>query len=599
MSDCAEIDMSEMQEIIGDFLIEAGELVDSLDNSLVKLESSPNDLDLLNEIFRAAHTIKGSSSFLGFEQVTELTHRMEDILNQLRRAEMVVTPEIMDIALESLDVLKLLLQNVRDGKKEKEDIADLLARLAAVSTGQGDGEAVASTSPVEAPVQVNMDETVEAGPDQIIESPTDVEPETVQSGTSSEATATASRKARPEKRAGADQTIRVDVERLDTLMNLTGELTLGRNCLQQVTNRMHAESDGSGDDDDLSRATASINHITTEIQLAVMKMRMQPISKVFSKFPRLVRDLARDSGKEIALLISGETTELDKSVIEEIGDPLVHIIRNSCDHGIESPDDRVAKGKPRNGTVKLSASQEGSSILVKIEDDGKGFDIDAIREKAVERGLASREDVDRLPEKDVFRFIFEPGFSTVKVVSDVSGRGVGMDVVRTNIEKLNGLVDLQSTKDVGTIISIKLPLTLAIIDGLLVESDEDVYILPLSSVCETVKKQQADICSVNCRPVMRLRDEIIPVINLADTFHLGNRGLVDTEKPYILVVGLAEKKLGIDVDRFLGQEEIVIKSLGHYLGTTEGIAGATILGDGRIRLIIDLHGLFNLANKAN
>jgi two-component system chemotaxis sensor kinase CheA len=297
------------------------------------------------------------------------------------------------------------------------------------------------------------------------------------------------------------------------------------------------------------------------------------------------------------LIISGEETELDKSVLEEIGDPLVHIIRNACDHGVESPKERKAKGKPEKGTVRLMAGQEGSNIVIKVKDDGKGLDVQAIRDKAVDRGLVGRNEVDRMPDKEVFHYIFEPGFSTAKVVSDVSGRGVGMDVVRTNIEKLNGMIELESEVNAGTSISIKLPLTLAIIQGLLVDSDKEVFILPLASVLETVKTQQSEIYYVNQRPVLRLRDDIIPVVNLNEILRGGMGGFIMTEKPYIVIVGLADKKLGINVDRFLGQEEVVIKSLGQYLGSTEGVAGATILGDGRIRLIVDLIGLFNLAKK--
>ncbi len=401
----------------------------------------------------------------------------------------------------------------------------------------------------------------------------------------------------PSKRPAAEQTIRVDVDRLDTLMNMMGELVLGRNSLVQTVNKLNSDHEGEHELEHLNQSVIAINFITTELQMAVMKMRMLPIGKVFGRYPRLVRDLARDAGKRIQLKLSGESTELDKSIIEEIGDPLVHLIRNSCDHGLETPDERTAKGKLPTGTVHLAASQEGSSIVIKITDDGRGLDVAAIRAKAVERGLATETEVEKMPDRDVFRFIFEAGFSTAKKITDVSGRGVGMDVVRSNIEKLKGLIELESEKEVGTTITIKIPLTLAIIQGLLVQSDEEVFILPLSSVLETVKTQQSRVSYINQRPVLRLRDEIIPIINLVEVLKASQAGFVLTEKPYIVVVGLADRKLGLIVDRFLGQEEVVIKSLGNYLGTTEGIAGATILGDGRIRLIVDLIGLFNIARK--
>ncbi|MEW6049878.1 MAG: chemotaxis protein CheA [Candidatus Zixiibacteriota bacterium] len=581
MSNETELQLDEMKEIIDDFLVETDELLHSLDTNLVKLETMPSDLNLLNEIFRAAHTIKGTSSFLGFDQVTELTHKMEDVLNKLRKAELAVTPEIMDVLLASLDLLMTLIENVRARNTERLDLTQIVANLVAIQTG-GSAPVLPEASPV---VEVAA---IKASPAEDVATPAPAaEPLAV----------AAQPKPGVDKKVSADQTIRVDVNRLDSLMNLMGELVLGRNSLMQTISRITSAFEGNAQVQQLNQAAASVNYITTELQMAVMKMRMQPVGKVFSKFPRLVRDLSRDSHKQIELIMSGEDTELDKSVIEEIGDPLVHIIRNSCDHGIESPEDRIAKGKPAKGTITMQASQEGSNIVLRIQDDGKGLDVAAIRNKAVERGMAGRAEVDRMSEKELFRFIFEPGFSTAKVVSGVSGRGVGMDVVRTNIEKLSGLIELESARDRGTTLTIKLPLTLAIIQGLLIESDGEMFVLPLSSVFETVKANQADISFVNGRPVLRLRDEVIPVINVGDVLRRNRRGLSLAEKPYVVVVGLADKKLGINIDRFLGQEEVVIKSLGQYFGATEGIAGATILGDGRIRLIVDLLGLFNIAHR--
>ncbi|MCP4683887.1 MAG: chemotaxis protein CheA [bacterium] len=575
-----------MKEIIEDFLVEADELIASLDTNLVTLETAPDDLDLLNEIFRAAHTVKGTSSFLGFEQVTDLTHKMEDILNKLRKSELKVTPRIMDLLLESVDILKVLLDNVREQNGEEVNLDDIVARLIAC---QDDNAAVAEA--VSEPSQADRAD------EPTTEAETDSAPPAAEETAAPPVSSAPPTEKKVVHKKSTEQTIRVDVGRLDSLMLLMGELVLARNSLVQTVSRINKHEETGDSAEALNGTVASVNYITSELQLAVMKMRMQPVGKVFGKFPRLVRDLARDSKKQIQLEISGESTELDKSVIEEIGDPLVHLIRNSCDHGVESPAEREAKGKPAKGVVKLSAGQEGSNIIIAIQDDGKGLDVDAIRAKAVERGLATEADVERLPDREVFRFIFEAGFSTAKKVTDVSGRGVGMDVVRTNIEKLNGLIELESTVDIGTTITIKLPLTLAILQGLLVESDEDVFILPLSSVHETVKTEQSDVSYLNQRPVLRLRDEIIPIINLGELLKGNEQGFVLTEKPYVVVVGLADRKLGIIIDRFLGQEEVVIKSLGQYLGATEGIAGATILGDGRIRLIVDLLGLFSIARR--
>lgn len=581
MTTDTDFELDEMQEIIGDFLIEADELIGALDTNFVKLESSPDDLDLLNEIFRGVHTIKGTSSFLGFDQVTTLSHKMEDILNKLRKAEMTVCPDTMDILLEGLDQLKVLLENVRNNVTDKIDLTDILKRL----QDKLDGASEAAPASTEEAKGISTDAEGLA--------PVEKKPQP---------TAAVSGKPKANavpsfQRSGADQTIRVDVNRLDGLLNMTGELVLSRNSLMQTVSKLGAEHEGDYQLEGLNRAVKAVNFITTELQMAVMKMRMQPVGKVFSRFPRQVRDLSRESGKQIELVISGEHTELDKSVIEEIGDPLMHIIRNSCDHGLESVEERKQKGKPEKGTVHLSAMQEGSSIIIKVEDDGRGFDIDAIRLKAVERGLATQDEIDRMSEREAFGFIFEAGFSTAKKVTDVSGRGVGMDVVRTNIQKLNGIVELDSTKDVGSTVTIKLPLTLAIIQGLLVESDNDIFILPLSSVHETVKTEGSEIHYVNRHPVFKLRDEIIPLINLSLIIDNDSRGFEMSQKPYIVVVGLAGKKLGMMIDRFLGQEEVVIKSMGEYLGATTGVAGATILGDGRIRLIVDLIGLFNMARK--
>lgn len=577
-----DLQQDEMREIIEDFLVEADELVASLDNNFVKLEASSDDSDLLNEIFRAAHTIKGTSSFLGFEHVTTLTHKMEDILNKLRKSEMSLTPKTMDVLLDALDVLKRLLDKVREGDTGEQDLGDIVARLGAVlgddGVESGFVAAPASVEPGEPPPEEN------AGPTR---APVAVSPDGA--GTTKE------RAERTKKHA--EQTIRVDVERLDTLLNMVGELVLGRNSLVQSIGRFTAEHDGDHSLESVSQAATAVNFITTELQMAVMNMRMQPVGKVFNRFPRLVRDLARDANKQIDLQISGEATEVDKSVIEEIGDPLVHIIRNSCDHGLEVPEERVAAGKPPTGTVRLAASQEGSHIVIKVSDDGRGLDVDAIRAKAVERGLTSAAEAERLSDRDVFKFIFGAGFSTARAVTGVSGRGVGMDVVRSNIEKLNGMIDLDSTRGLGTTMTIKLPLTLAIIQGLLVQCEEEVFILPLSSVIETVKTEQSDIRYMNRRPVLCLREDVIPIVNLGRILRQDRESFLLTERPYVVVVGLAEKRLGLIVDRFLGQEEVVIKSLGNYLGSTEGVAGATILGDGRVRLIVDIIGLFNLAEQ--
>jgi len=560
-----DIHLDEMKEIISDFLVEADELVGSLDGNLVELESAPGDASLINEIFRAVHTIKGTSSFLGLSQITELTHRAEDVLNRLRKCELPVTPEIMDVLLESVDSLKGLLDDVRCGDGRVHDLSSLLTKLSAAGR-PGDGPALTAEINASSPLPE---------PEKHLE-----------------------RMAGITKSAG-QKTIRVSVERLDTLMNMMGELVLGRNSLMQSVNELNACRAGDYDTEKLNQATTAVSFITSELQMAVMKMRMQPIGRVFSKFPRLVRDLARDHQKQVRLTLSGESTELDKSVIEQINDPLVHIVRNSCDHGIEAPEERSARGKPPTGTITLSASQEGSYILIRIDDDGRGLDTEAIASKAVERGLVSEADRRVMSQSEICNLVFEPGFSTAEKVTDISGRGVGMDVVRTNIQRLNGTVELSSRSGAGTTIIIKLPLTLAIIQGLLVQSDDDVFVLPMSSVHETVKTADVRVHYISQRPVFRLRDSVIPIIGLQDSLGMQKSRITMTEKPYIVVAGQADKRLGIMVDGFLGQEEVVVKSLATCLGGSSGVSGATILGDGRIRLIIDVGGLYASAKRTN
>ncbi len=411
-------------------------------------------------------------------------------------------------------------------------------------------------------------------------------------------------KAAPKKDGGGEkapatnveQTVRVDVKRLDHLMNLIGELVLGKNRLIKIYGDVEERYDGERFLEELNQVVASISSVTTDVQLAVMKTRMQPVGKVFNKFPRMVRDLSRELGKNIELVITGEETELDKSIVEEIGDPLVHIIRNSCDHGIEKPEDRIAAGKPEGGTVNLKAYNEGNHIVIEVADDGKGLDADMLRHKAIEKGLISEREADSMSDKEAFGIIFKPGFSTAAAITNVSGRGVGMDVVKTNIEKLNGIIDIESEKGVGTTQKLKIPLTLAITQALLVAVQEEYYAIPLSSVIETVRVSQDEIYTVDGKSVLRLRDEVLPIVHLADIFKV-NFVLESTNEVYVVVIGLAEQKMGVIVDYLVGQEEVVIKSLGYYLKGTEGIAGATVRGDGKITMIVDVAAMMDMAKE--
>ncbi|CAM2964073.1 chemotaxis protein CheW [Helicobacter burdigaliensis] len=652
--------MDEMQEILEDFLIEAFEMIEQLDQDLVELENHPDDLDLLNRIFRVAHTIKGSGSFLNFSVLTHLTHHMEDVLNKARHGELTITPDIMDVVLESIDYMKKLLSAIRDSGSDANtglegEIEGTISRLDAISKG---GEAPkaeeAPQEQVETPSNSQQEEIQEPeeeldyanmsaeevekeierllnkrqeedkkkreekrarGEDLDIQAPKEVqeEPKATQPTpapiTPKAPTQPATPKPAPKSSASqgkqdenktpataVEQTIRVDVKRLDSLMNLIGELVLGKNRLIKIYNDVEERYEGEKFLEELNQVVASVSMVTTDIQLAVMKTRMLPIGRVFNKFPRMVRDLSRELGKNIDLVISGEETELDKSIVEEIGDPLVHLIRNACDHGIESKEERIAAGKKEQGTVELKAYNEGNHIVVEIKDDGKGMNPEVLKAKAVEKGIISEREADTMTDKEAYSLIFKAGFSTAKVVTNVSGRGVGMDVVKTNIEKLNGIIDVESTFGEGTTLKLKIPLTLAIIQSLLVGVQEEFYAIPLASVIETVRISQDEIYTVENKSVLRLRNEVLPLVRLADIF--GVDSVFDSsEQAYVVVIGLAENKIGIIVDFLIGQEEVVIKSLGTYLKGTEGIAGATIRGDGRVTLIVDIAAMMQMAKN--
>jgi len=622
--------MDELQEILEDFLIEAFELVEQIDQDLVELENTPEDLELLNSIFRVAHTVKGSSSFLSFDTLTKLTHHMEDVLNKARRGELKVVGHVMDVVLESIDMMKTLLGCIRDHGNDTEinmDLTDIIIRLEAVSEGKEVSEAAPVAEEVpEAKVEVadesaededysNLsDDEVEAEIVRLLQEKKDIKntkkaakkeeaaskpapaPASTPVPAPKKATPTPTKSAPPAKKQASvvEQTIRVEVNRLDHLMNLIGELVLGKNRLLKIYDDVEERYEGEKFLEELNQVVSAISLVTTDLQIAVMKTRMLPIAKVFNKFPRMIRDLSRELGKGIELKISGEETELDKSIVEEIGDPLVHIIRNSCDHGIEMPDVRAAGGKPETGTVELKAYNEGNSIVIEIVDDGKGLDADLLRSKAIEKEMISEREADTMSDKEAFALIFKPAFSMAAKVTNVSGRGVGMDVVKTNIEKVNGIIDIESEVGKGTSIKMKIPLTLAIIQALIVGTQEEFYAIPLSSVLETVRITLDEIYTVEGKNVLRLRDEVLPLVRLSDIF--GVKQVFDSgEFTYVVVIGLAESKLGIIVDTFIGQEETVIKSMGDYLQGIKGIAGATIRGDGGVTLIVDVASLMDMA----
>ncbi len=665
--------MDDLQEIMEDFLIEAFEMNEQLDQDLVELEHNPEDLDLLNRIFRVAHTIKGSSSFLNLNILTHLTHNMEDVLNRARKGEIKITPDIMDVVLRSIDLMKTLLVTIRDtgsdtNNGKENEIEEAVKQLQAITSQNLEGaketsgtkeapkeevkkeakeeikeenkenkakaptaENPASDNPladepdldyanmsaeeVEAEIERLLNKRQEADKErraqkkQEAKPKQEVTPKTEISKTETPKTETpkapkteikTKAKADTEENKapsiGVEQTVRVDVRRLDHLMNLIGELVLGKNRLIRIYGDVEERYDGEKFLEELNQVVSSISAVTTDLQLAVMKTRMQPVGKVFNKFPRMVRDLSRELGKSIELIIEGEETELDKSIVEEIGDPLIHIIRNSCDHGIEPLEERRRLNKPETGKVQLSAYNEGNHIVIKISDDGKGLDPVMLKEKAIEKGVISERDAEGMSDREAFNLIFKPGFSTAKVVSNVSGRGVGMDVVKTNIEKLNGIIEIDSEVGVGTTQKLKIPLTLAIIQALLVGVQEEYYAIPLSSVLETVRISQDEIYTVDGKSVLRLRDEVLSLVRLSDIFKV-DAILESNSDVYVVIIGLADQKIGVIVDYLIGQEEVVIKSLGYYLKNTRGIAGATVRGDGKITLIVDVGAMMDMAKS--
>lgn len=619
--------MEDMQEILEDFLVEAFELVEQIDHDLVELETNPEDLELLNRIFRVAHTVKGSSSFLNFDVLTKLTHHMEDVLNKARHGELKITPDIMDVVLESIDRMKTLLNSIRDNGNDTAigmDIGPICARLTAISEGESPSSAESNEAPTEAPkeepapapepeVDVNQlsDSEVEAEIERLLKARKAEDQarraqkkQNAASPTNSKPAASTPKAENTEKKVpasgggggGMDQTIRVEVKRLDHLMNLIGELVLGKNRLLKIYDDVEERYEGEKFLEELNQVVSQLSIITTDVQLAVMKTRMQPIAKVFNKFPRVVRDLSRELGKHIELEITGEETELDKSIVEEIGDPIMHMIRNSCDHGIEDPATRAANGKPEKGIVQLKAYNEGNHIVVEITDDGKGMDANGLKAKAIEKNLITEREADQMTDKEALALIFKPGFSTATKVTNVSGRGVGMDVVKTNIEKLNGVIEIDSELGKGSSFKLKIPLTLAIIQSLLVGTQEEYYAIPLASVLETVRVPIDDIYTIEGKNVLRLRDEVLSLVRLSDVFGV-KQVLESGDQTYVVVIGVAESKLGIIVDTLIGQEEIVIKSMGDYLQNIQGIAGATIRGDGRVTLIIDVGAMMDMAKE--
>lgn len=625
----------EMKEILSDFLAETTEMLESLDQQFVTLEHDPGNTELLNEIFRCMHSMKGGAGFLGFTHLVEVTHHAESLMNKLRTGEMTATRSIVDIILEAVDVIKSLQDDIRTTGEDSHVETDLVvtkltltlesatdlapaapAPSPAVATAEVSTVAVAQeTTSAEAPsaqptlspatsdTSVSASEEPSSPPATASNSPTESEhsthtPEAIpdplaltdmlskMKETTSRIEASSQAQTKPQGPREDDQSVRVETRRLDHVMNLVGELVLSRNRLIKLGGNLEEQYESDGVVRELGVTLAQLNLVTSDLQLAVMKTRMVPIRKVFAKFPRLVRDLSNKLGKQVRLELSGEDTEVDKSVADELGDPLVHLVRNSIDHAIELSPERQAAGKMPEGYVRLAASQEGNSIVIRVQDDGRGLPIQKIKAKALEKGLIAESELAGMSNRDAMNLIFLPGFSTVEQVTDVSGRGVGMDVVRTNISRMNGSIELHSEEGKGCLMTIKLPLTVAIIQALLVEVECSTFAVPLATVIEAVKVTKDDMKIINGQAVLNLRERILPLLRLADEF--GIPAIKNAEESYVVVVAIGERRLGLVVDRLRAQEEVVIKSLGDYLSDVEGVAGATITGDGKVVLILDM-----------
>jgi two-component system chemotaxis sensor kinase CheA len=595
----AESYMSQLcddKELLEEFLAEATDLLDTIDDDLISLEKDPCNLETLNRVFRAIHTVKGNASFLEFELLVVITHKTEDVLNKLRKVEIVLTPEIMDVIMEAIGLVKILLHDIKCDKILDRPIDGTIKLLNDIIIQQI--VSFPSTDHIDNPAEIlvlhNSNDKID------IINPTDFDIAKESTECHNILSNNISNKidltqvTSPEEYADKS-TVRVDVKRIDDLINHVGELVLERNRMIQL----HCEYQNGMDNvlfsEEFAKLTKRTNFVTSELQAQALKMRLIPVGNVFKKFPRIVRNLSRDLGKQVDLQIFGEETELDRSVVDEISDPLTHLIRNALDHGLESPKGRIACGKHPTGSVILSACHEGNRIIISIKDDGRGIDSEKVAAKALEKKLISEERLSETSPQEIFDLIFLPGFSTKDTASDLSGRGVGMDVVRTNIKKLNGIIEIKSEKGKGSEFILKLPLTLAIIKSLLVDVNGETYSIPLSAIIETLRVKKEAFHTIGGRNILPLRNYSLPLLDLAQAFGV-TKEIKDREYCYVVVVGVAEKRLGLLVTRLLGQQEVAIKTLGTYLADVPGIAGSTIMGDGRVALIVDPAKLIEISD---
>lgn len=676
------------------FIEESKEHLQACNEHLLELEKNPENIAIVNEVFRSAHTLKGMSATMGYEDIANLTHKMENVLDEIRNGRLHVTVELLDVVFIAVDQLEEMVMDIASGGKGNLDVTDTVQKLHNIETGQ---EIPLSATIVESAVESNvsrenwlsyddyemtvieqsveqdfstyeisvklredcllkaarvymvfellekMGDVIKSSPsveklegedfDEIFyialvtnESSEDVKKKLMKVSEVTEVLVNSVTLEQLKKRINIDidkvettpftgntevmegsqevvvvkateksptsksnqvqssKTIRVNIERLDVLMNLFEELVIDRGRLQSISEDLH--------NSELDETVERMSRITGDLQNIILNMRMVPVETVFNRFPKMVRQLARDLNKKINLEVIGAETELDRTVIDEIGDPLVHLIRNSLDHGVESPEIRLAKGKPEEGTVVLRAYHSGNHVFIEIEDDGAGINREKVLKKAIAKGIVSDEVAQTLSDKQVAELILSSGFSTADVISDVSGRGVGLDVVKTTIESLGGFIDISSTEGKGSLFSIQLPLTLSIISVMLVELGEEIYAIPLSSIIETAIIRSSDILNAHNQKVIDFRGKVVPLVFLETVFDVPREN-TDDEFHSVVLVRKGDKMAGIVVDSFIGQQEIVLKSLGAYLSSVFAISGATILGNGKVALIVDCNALIS------
>lgn len=676
----------DFERLYGTFIEESTEQLEIIEQEILKLEKDSQNEEALEEVFRMAHSLKGSSSLMGFEKMTTLTHSLESMLQKVKDKAIDMTADVVDVLFKSLDMLKMMKDAVTDQKDINEFDTQLLINKIeelsqkSKSTKKGKKKTQDNTAE-ELKISKNdksvIDDAIKRGqqvyiikieieddvimksiksflivnnlkgigqvlrvlpneyeslPDnefggfltvilisnedkEVIEEQIEVVSEIKRITITNYGNDDNEGKKDSEKpniefkisdnvKDNADfrqekrSTIRVDVRKLDKLMSLAGELVIDKERIMQLGSKLRFKYNHDKDVQDLLTALPHLDYIGDEIQESIMAVRMYTIEGIFDRFPRMIRDLAHRSGKEINFTSEGKETELDRSIIEEIVDPIVHILRNAVDHGIETKEERIEKGKSPIGNISLRARQEENNVVIEVCDDGRGIDVEEIKKKVIEKGLAAKEELRVMSESDILDFIFVPGFSTSQIVSEISGRGVGMDVVKTNINKLNGIIDVTTEKDIGTKVTLKLPLTLAIIQALLIKQGSNKFAVPLTSVIETLrltrKEIEESIRHVKNKEMFAWRDIVIPVIRLDKYFDMKDK--LDMDKCFAIVLTFSEKRLCLLVEKLLGEQQIVIKSLGEYLGKgklfgdIKGISGATILGDGSFALILDILG---------